>query len=288
MAETYCGKTCEACKQKETLSCPGCKVGPGRITGGDCRLAKCCREKGHPECSTCGFHQTCNTLRGREHMPEYRLKAIEAEKTIAAQIAERAPVLGKWIGVLFWLIIPNTIATLLANKTNPGWLSALYIPGVVLNIICSLAYGIILLRLASKEERYRIAGICMLVNAAMGVLTGVPGIAGDGWWTMIFLLIIAFVSPIAQLCEMTAHSIMLTGVDNKLADYWLALRKWYIIAYAVVLGGISGMAIPVGIPILGILIALTAVIGLAAIGIVKLVFQYITAKRFREYKIEED
>lgn len=28
MAETYCGKTCAECTQKEILNCPGCKAGP--------------------------------------------------------------------------------------------------------------------------------------------------------------------------------------------------------------------------------------------------------------------
>ena len=47
MAETYCGKVCRECEQKEALSCPGCKLGPGKLYGGDCELAKCCREKGN-------------------------------------------------------------------------------------------------------------------------------------------------------------------------------------------------------------------------------------------------
>ena len=55
MAETYCGKICAECAQKETLNCSGCKAGPGRQFGGDCKLAKCCRAKGHQECATCGF-----------------------------------------------------------------------------------------------------------------------------------------------------------------------------------------------------------------------------------------
>jgi hypothetical protein len=49
MAETYCGKTCTSCIQKEALNCPGCKVGPGRQYSGECALAKCCRNKKHQE-----------------------------------------------------------------------------------------------------------------------------------------------------------------------------------------------------------------------------------------------
>ena len=85
MAETYCGKTCADCSQKETLSCPGCKAGPGKQYGGDCKLAKCCIEKGHQECSTCGFNGHCGTLHGRICMPDDRLKAIEVEKEETAE-----------------------------------------------------------------------------------------------------------------------------------------------------------------------------------------------------------
>lgn len=69
MAETYCGKSCLECGQKDVLNCPGCKAGPGKQYGGDCELAKCCRSKGHQECSTCGFNGNCGTLRSKDRMP---------------------------------------------------------------------------------------------------------------------------------------------------------------------------------------------------------------------------
>ena len=73
MAETYCGKSCIECAKKEILNCPGCKAGPGRRFGGDCRLAQCTREKGHEACETCGFRGECSNLKRREEMPDLRL-----------------------------------------------------------------------------------------------------------------------------------------------------------------------------------------------------------------------
>lgn len=97
MSETYCGKSCVDCTQKESLNCPGCKAGPGRQFGGDCELAKCVRVKGHETCDTCGFKGNCGTLRSRDRMPDYRIRKIEQEEMRKAAIAKRAPILGKWL-----------------------------------------------------------------------------------------------------------------------------------------------------------------------------------------------
>ena len=278
MAETYCGKPCAECKEKEILSCPGCKSGPGRpkAHGGDCRLAQCCREKGHWECATCGHNKTCTTLRGKQYMPEYRLKAIESQKMIAAEIAKRAPVLGKWLWVLFWLIIPDTLASFMTNDTIVGWFPGLYIPGQMLTSISVVIYGIILLRLTSEEERYRTAGICTLACGFINGLMCIPGVYGEIWWMLIFALLLAIIAPIGLYHEFTAHSVVLAGLDDELAEKWSVLWKWHIGMYlTVLLGGL--------IPLIGLLAVLAASVGMAVVSIVKLVYLYKTAKLFKEY-----
>ena len=284
MAETYCGKTCADCSQKETLSCPGCKAGPGKQYGGDCKLAKCCIEKGHQECSTCGFNGHCGTLRGRICMPDDRLKAIEVEKERKAAIASRAPFLGKWLWILFWLIIPATVASLMTNKTILGWLPSLFIPGTVLSAICSLTYGFILIKLASEEERYKTAGICTLVGGAAGVLIAcISGGAEAPTWTLLFSLPAAIVSLVGEYHEFTAHSAVLYDLDNDQAENWSSLWKWYIGMYGAMLGSLLLVMIA---PVLGLLVILAAAIGLVVVGIIKLVYLYRTAMLFKEYRIE--
>ena len=39
MSETYCGKDCGSCPQREAMNCPGCKTGPGAAWPGECELA---------------------------------------------------------------------------------------------------------------------------------------------------------------------------------------------------------------------------------------------------------
>lgn len=285
MAETYCGKNCAECADKEALACPGCKNGPGKQYGGDCRLARCCREKGHQECTTCSFYQGCGTRRSKDSMPEHRLKAIRETKRQAEALTKRAPVLGKWLWVLFWLVIPATIASLMSNETVNRWLPAVSLPGLVLSAVCSLLYGVILIKLGKEEKRYRVAGICALVCAAVNVmLTWVSGGAEAPGWTLLISLPAAVLTFVGEYHEYTAHAAVLDGLDWEQADKWAALWRWYIGMYGAVFGSLLVILL---FPILGLLVALGGAIGLAVVGIVKLVYLYRTAQLFKQYKIAD-
>ena len=283
MAETYCGKNCIECVQKESLNCQGCKAGPGRQFGGDCELAKCVRDKGHETCETCGFKGNCGTLRSRDSIPDYRIRKIEAEEQRKAAIVKRAPILGKWLWIIFWLIIPSTIGSLMANETTAKILPGLLMPGQIITAICSLTYGAILLKLGSEEDRYRTAGICALiaggVSAAVAIITGT---AEEATWTLLFTLSAAVVAMVGEYNEYMAHSAVLSGVDNELSEKWELLWKWYIGLFLGMLGCILLMLIA---PVLGAIAILGCAIGTVVVGILKLVYLYRTAKIFREYAV---
>lgn len=284
MAETYCGKGCDSCEKREVLNCPGCRVGPGRQLGCECELAQCVRSKGHETCETCGFHDRCGTLAGRERIPDYRIKKIEAEKQRKAAIARRAPVLGKWLWILFWLIVPNIIAGLMSNETTAELAPALYIPGQILNGACSLAWGLILLKLGTEEDGYRTAGVCSLIAAAASLLTtAISGSQEAAGWTLIITIPAVVVGLVGEYHEFMAHSAVLTGVDNELAEKWEKLWKWYIIMMLSLLGSILVMLLA---PVLGLLVVLAAAIGLIVVEILRLVYLYRTAKVFRKVEIQ--
>lgn len=283
MAETYCGKSCEECTKKEQLNCSGCKTGPGRQLGGDCELAKCIRDKGHETCETCGFKGNCGTLRSRESMPDYRIRKIETEAMRKAAIAKRAPVLGKWLWIIFWLIIPSTVGGLMANESTAKILPGLFMPGQIINAICSLTYGAILLKLGSEEDRYRIAGICALIAGGVSaVVVMITGTGEEATWTLLLTLPAAGVAMVGEYNEYMGHSAVLSGVDNELSEKWEVLWKWYIGLFLGMFGCIIVMLI---IPILGALAILGCAIGTVVVSILKLIYLYRTAKNFREYPV---
>lgn len=280
MAETFCGKSCTDCPEKEELSCPGCRTGPGRELGGACDLARCVREKGHETCFTCLNQTHCGTFQSRSRMPEYRKKKLEAQRYLEQARAARAPILGKWLWLLFWLVVPGTLASLISLEFFREAAPGLYLFGKLLNAACTLAYGLILLKLSTVDEGYRTAGLCGLipaaVNGAIMLLTGgeAPG------WTLIFSLPAAVAAVYGDYREYMTHSAVLRGIDNALADNWESLWKWFLGTYIAIFGGIFFIAV---IPILGLLVALGGAVSLIVVGITQLVYLYRTAKLFREY-----
>lgn len=160
--EGICGRMCDACTWKEQLDCPGCQDGPGRRFSGGCPIADCCREKGHTACVTCTFSTGC-ALRRRD-MPQNRLWAVEAERERRARLDRNAPVLAKWLWLLFWLVTPSVFSNILTMDTVAGAFPTAGVVGNVLAFLISLAYGVLLWQLREAAGRYRTAALCYLAG----------------------------------------------------------------------------------------------------------------------------
>lgn len=128
MGDTYCGKLCEDCQFKDNLQCPGCKTGPGKTWMTECELAKCCMDKGHQNCTTCSYSTSCGKLRGRDNEPERRLERRSYEQEKQKKIADKADFLGKWLWILFWLIIPSIISSIMTEENVAERFPALNLP----------------------------------------------------------------------------------------------------------------------------------------------------------------
>lgn len=282
MSETFCGKSCAACTRREEVNCPGCKVGPGRPFGSECELAECCRSKGHEVCETCGFQGNCGTLRSREHQIDYRKRKLEAKQREQERIAKQAPVLGKWLWILFWLIVPATAAAMMGNNVLKA-APTVYLTGRILSNVCSAAYGVILLKLASEEDRYRTAGICGLISAAAGLLLlTLSGGAEAPTWSLLLTLPTAVITIVGEYNEYQAHAGVLAGVDHDLSAKWTALWKWYI---GLMTAMAAGVLLLLMAPALGAVAVIVSGIGTIITGVLKLIYLYRTASVFRAYAV---
>ena len=278
MAETFCGKTCSDCLQKEALNCPGCRPGPSQT---DCELATCCRDKGHEICDTCIFSGNCGTLRRKEYVPEDRRRKQEAAAEAKAAMARRAPLLGKWLRILFLLVIPGTIASLLTEEWITGLVPGLYIAGTILQFGCTLTASLALWKLSEVEDRYRTAALCTLIPAVITLLLAlVTGGGSTPAWTLLITLPAAVVSLVGEYNQFTAHTIVTAPLDRELSEKWTKLWKWYIGSFAALLGSLFLLLL---IPILGLLTMLASAIALMVTAIIKYIYLYQTAKLFREY-----
>ena len=281
MAETYCGKSCGECESREMLNCPGCKVGPGRQLHGDCELARCCRTKGHETCDTCGFKGNCGTLRGKDHMPAYRRRKAEAQASYEAAILQRAPLLGKWLWVMFWIIIVYNVIHLFTNESVIKLIPQLYWPGILIGTLCTAAIGLIFLLLSGTDDHYRIAGIYTVISAGVQIMNGFfSGMEADAGWTLLISIPALIVTFIGKYHQFVGHETVLTGVDNRLADNWINLWKWYLITFGVTMGSLLLVFV---VPVIAVLLTLAGAIGAFVVGILEIVYLYKTASCFRNY-----
>lgn len=278
MAETYCGKTCAECADKEALQCPGCKLEPGRPLTGDCSLARCCREKGHETCATCTSCGHCYTHYNRHQMPQRRQKERQLALERQQAIARKAPILGKWLWILFWLVVPSTIFSLLAEDSITGSGSGVNLWGNILLCACNLVYGGILLRLASQESNFSTAGLCMIVSSLISGILKVCFLGDPPGWTLVMTLPAAIVALVGAYMEFHGYAETLAGLDEDLRERWLKLWKWTVGAMAVMIGSLLIILI---IPILGLLLTLAGAIATIITSVMKLVYLYQTAQTFR-------
>lgn len=152
MAETFCGKNCDLCQEKLSEECRGCKEGPGRRFGGNCPIADCCREKYHANCDTCQEAMSCTKRQQKDQMQQIRIAEAAAKEEKEVQKREKAKVLGKWLWLLFWLLIPNIIAGIMSNESLKPISPTMYYIGTVLGIVVEIIYCIVLFMLRHVEK----------------------------------------------------------------------------------------------------------------------------------------
>lgn len=270
--ETYCGKSCEICTDREAMSCPGCRQGPGG-TFAKCAIARCCRDKRHETCGTCTSWSYCGLRNGREQEPILRQKKQAQEERQQQEIRDKAPVLSRWINVLFWLFIPQIIAGLMTEENVVKNFPDLLIPGVVLTVACVVIYSAALWRMHEIHSGYRKAAICNLVYALGYLLALTP-------LQVMVNIVLAVVSLLATYLEYTTHSEVLAPTNMPLSLQWRQLWTWNIWC---VVGLVVFFILLWLIPVLGLLGLLAVAIATIVLQILKLVYLRRMIWHFREF-----
>ena len=74
---------------------------------------------------------------------------------------------GKWYQSLFWLLIVCTVARTISNGEGDGRLYTLL---WFVNILATVVYGAVLLKMEHFSAHFRMAGFCKAASAVVGVL----------------------------------------------------------------------------------------------------------------------
>ena len=257
MKETYCGKICEECIEREKINCFGCE--------GNCDIGKCCKNRDRESCDGCAFKSSCVILEKAPTMTEYKLKK------------EKAPFFTKWLTYLFWLVVPNVISNIMTNNTFETNAPGIYFIGNIINIIVVFIYAFILLQLSKEEKLYKNAVICRGITILTAILLLLTDINSIIIITGIAAIVFMF---IGEYYEYKAHSHVLVGIDDVLSEKWNRLWKWYIGVIVAFAAGIVLIFISV---IIAAFLIIASEIGILVVGIMKLVYLYRMSKVFEEY-----
>lgn len=186
--------------------------------------------------------------------------------------------MGRWLWILFWMIIPSSIASVISDESVVGNLPFLDLPGRVFSILCVLAYGLILLKLSqgeARENHYRLSGVLRLVCAAeQAVLLAVPG--ADG--LAVLSAVTAAVSLVGEYQEYRGHADVAWDVDRGMSGKWRRLWFWYVTVF--VAAAVS-VLLMITVPLAGLVLLLAGSVGMVVVSVLKLVYLYRMARMFR-------
>lgn len=136
---------------------------------------------------------------------------------------------GKWYQSLFVLLVVCTVARTFSGGQGNG---AFYTLLWLVNILGTAAYGAVLLKLGSFSDRFRLAGICKEVSAAVGAVSAVASYFLDNTLSIALLLTVVIVSAIVDIAgeyqEFAGHAGFVSDRDVVLSEKWLRLRQWYV------------------------------------------------------------
>lgn len=277
MSETYCGNNCETCAEKQELKCPGCRMGPGRAYQGDCTISKCCISRNLTSCDSCTTASTCYNLRSSDSAASVRLKKQKDEAARQMRMYERSVMMGKYLWVLFWLVIVSTVVGLFLNDNAVAQNPALAVPAVITQLVFSVSYALVLFKMRNVSECYYYAGISGFVTAALTLVASLLGTSGWGIFLSLIAVIPAF---ICEYQEYMAHADATQEMDPDMARKWRILWYWNLGCLCATIGGT--LLTLIGLYIAALIVPLAA-IGALVVCIIKIVFLYSTAKSFREY-----
>lgn len=276
--ENVCGKSCESCAWKARLNCSGCREDMGKPFTGPCGIAACCRERGHERCGTCTSFSLCSRRAQRDDIPRMELQRREGEADKQRRLAEDAPLMGKWVWWMFWLVIPMELASLMTADFVTQAYPAVGTAGRALELLCSLAYALFLWKLTPVLRDYRTAALCHLVVTVMSLvllvlpekpalvlLVGIPSIA---------------VSFYGSYVEFFTHAQAVEPLDADLAAGWRKLWKLLLLS----LGSLVFLFFSMFMGPFVMVLAALAAVGLAIYyAVTRMIYLWRTAKLFRTW-----
>ena len=212
------------------------------------------------EMNTTGFNAEPNT----EKAPRY-----------SEAIVGRAPLMAKWLMIMFWMNIAQIIINFIKIESSVVYTTT---QAILVNV-CTLIICLALFQMRGEDKRYRLAALFMLIPIVLDTVFGVVIGYGDSIGMVILVALISVIlSLLAAYNEFHAHSCIVGGLDCELGDRWQKLWVWQIIGIA---GTFVSLLLTVLAAGLGAVLVLIVAIYVLVIQIIYLVTLYRSAKAYR-------
>ena len=246
MRVNACGKDCAVCGEYLAEKCTGC----GEETTALCAIARCAEKKCFDKCAECWKNDDCKKLLQCDNMPASRREDLRyaAQRRVWAQ--ENAKLLRLWLTVLGVLAVPRGFALLLSLPVEallPGGVQMsprLAAPQMKLLLAaCHVVYGVVLLLLSRPQEKYRMAGLCILLSGA--VVAAQPYL--DGGLTLALSVLYLLLCFVGEYYECAAHADTALGIDRALAENWGRIWKWVVVGQVVLM--VAWLLMPYVLPL---------------------------------------
>ena len=276
--DTYCGKQCEYCVEKDALGCTGCKAVPGEERQKDCEICACCRSKEYDSCAQCRMTVGCGRQLGKNAMPARRRQKMEEAAAYRATMSRKSAAMAEWLILLFWLVLPVTVTAGLSGDFMAGALPGLLLPCLFLRLVLTAVYSAILLRLSVMERRYLLAGLCGLANVALTLAYSFTPVEQTGLSALLTVALLAAVMG-AENREYNAHCFVLQELDGQLVRRWRLLWKWFATAQ---LGNLAGLVIIGIVPLAGGTVIILSLVLSLGVGVGKVLLLRRTIIALRE------
>ena len=191
-------------------------------------------------------------------------------------IVGRAPLMAKWLWVMFWANIAHIIINFIKIESSVVYTTIQNI----LIAVCVLLICLSLFKMRGEDERYGRAALFQLIPLVINLI---PTLVMDSYNTLVWLsvlvsLIAAVLTLLATYNEFHAHSCIVGGLDSELGDRWQKLWVWQIIGIA---GTFVSLLLTVLAAGLGAVLVLIVAIYVLVIQIIYLVTLYRSAKVYR-------
>ena len=272
---SYCGKNCLECDRKEELECNGCKEWQTSCSS-ECEIAKCCKDKNHDTCATCNI-TGCAKLSRKFGVPDSILQARNKALEEKEELSKKSVILGKWLWLAFWLIIPNCVIALINTFIGD---TVSYVLAVLESISAAL-YGVFIIKASEAQLEYKLSGILRVIISCINIAsTIIIDNFEIGAYSLLILIPMCVLTFIITKREYNTHAEVLYKVNIELSQKWSKLWELFLISILLIIGGAIFVFI---IPIIGSLATIAGAVVTVIVSIKQLIYLHKTAKIFREY-----